>query len=114
MLIRSAQSGPAEGERARERVTRYIAALGESRGGVENEQGKRSVPGNQSQALRICVFHTADVASNQSLVASYLITPRCDVSMNRIKDSISSPCSPSERSFSSACEVFSFDASSTL
>jgi hypothetical protein len=45
---------------------------------------------------------------------SYLITPRSDASMNRISISTSSPRSASAFSFSSACEVFIFEASRVL
>src|SRR5208282_4043272 len=44
----------------------------------------------------------------------YLITPRSDASMNPISIATSSPRSASDFSFSIACEVFSFEASSTL
>jgi hypothetical protein len=44
----------------------------------------------------------------------YLMIPRCDDSINFTSNSTSSPCAPSARSFSTACEVLSFDASNTL
>src|SRR5215472_6124973 len=44
----------------------------------------------------------------------YLIIPRSELSINRISLSTSSPGSGSDFNFSSACEVFIFDASRTL
>lgn len=44
----------------------------------------------------------------------YLITPRSELSINRISISTSSPRSGSDLSFSSACEVFIFEARRTL
>ena len=44
----------------------------------------------------------------------YLIIPRCELSINCNSNSTSSPCAPSDRSFSSAWEVFSLEASKTL
>src|ERR1019366_2534575 len=43
----------------------------------------------------------------------YLITPRSETSINRISISTSSPQSASAFNFPSACDVFSFEASST-
>src|SRR5262249_39504990 len=43
-------------------------------------------------------------------LASYLITPRSDDSINRISISTSSPRSDSDLSFSRACEVFILEA----
>ena len=45
---------------------------------------------------------------------SYLMTPRCDVSTNRISISTSSPRSGSDFSLVSACEVLSLEASRIL
>jgi hypothetical protein len=45
---------------------------------------------------------------------SYLITPRSEVSINRISMSTSSPRSGSAFIFSNACEVFSLEASRSL
>src|SRR5580700_3864411 len=81
---------------------------------VQHEQRKAAVTRDETDALWGWVVHSADVASNQLPFASYLITPRCDVSMKRSSSSTSSPKSTSERSFSRACEVFNFDASNTL
>src|SRR5271165_161008 len=80
-------------------------------GSVQHEERKPPVAGDQSEFLRHWL-HNPDFASNQAPVASYLITPRCDVSMNRTSISTSSPSPPSSRNFSSACEVFSLEASS--
>src|ERR1035441_9681176 len=44
---------------------------------------------------------------------SYLIMPRCDDLTKRSNASTSSPCAPSDRSCSNACDVFSFEASKT-
>src|SRR5271166_1613987 len=81
---------------------------------IEYEKRKLAIPCYKSEARWIRSSHTRDVASYQLPVTSYLITPRCDVSMNRTSSSTSSPSSPSARNFSSACDVFSFDARSTL
>ena len=51
---------------------------------------------------------------SSGLLPDYLIMPRCDVSMNRTSSSTSSPRQSSERSFSSACDVFNLEASNTL
>ena len=54
------------------------------------------------------------IAVFRSKVPSYLITPRSDDSMNRTSRSTSASLSSSARNFSSACEVLSFEASSSL
>src|SRR5579871_671888 len=46
--------------------------------------------------------------------AAYLIIPRSDPSINRISISTSPPRSASDRSLSSACDVFIFEASKIL
>ncbi len=60
----------------------------------------------------VTVSDVCVTASIQTL--SYLIIPLSLVSMNRISISTSSPRSDSDFNFSSACEVFIFDASKIL
>src|SRR5208337_2264022 len=72
-------------------------------GSIEHQQWEFPIACDQSD-FRWSVRHVVPYCC-------YLMMPRCDVSMNRSSNSTSSPCSPSERSFSTACEVFSLEPS---
>jgi hypothetical protein len=71
----------------------------------------RSLIGDKSLALidRIPAFSMEGSAAD-----SYLMIPRSEASMKRTSISTSSPRSGSAFNFSSACDVFSFDASKVL
>src|SRR6202021_1872521 len=74
----------------------HVVALRPS--SIQNKKRQRPVTSNEAEFLS---------------APHYLITPRSDASINRISIETSSPISASAFNFSSACEVFSFDASST-
>src|SRR5215469_10225681 len=82
--------------------------------GVKHEKGELTVSCYEAELLWLRRTHQVNVASTSYQFASYLITPRCDDSINLTSNSTSSPSADSVFSFSIACDVFSFDANSTL